>query len=259
MVKVDNLGFSVGKKWLLKNLSYEFHPGKIHLICGPNGAGKSTLMKLLSLEMPPSEGTVLYNGVNTNQKNKHAYAMYRGILSQQVDITFPLSANEVIMMGRYPHFKIAPSKRDLEICDEVIFTLRLQSFRERNFLTLSGGEKQRVQFARVITQIWEHRDVGNRILLLDEPISALDLRYQFEFLDHLKKFLDDRTIVIAILHDLNLILNYGDEVLLLNEGLLVDSGKPENVLKKENIKDVFHVDTSVYPINNHKFLWVNHK
>ncbi len=127
-----------------------------------------------------------------------------------------MEVEEVVMMGRYPHFKINPTKADIEICNEVMELQNLQSFRKRNFLTLSGGERQRVQFARVLSQIWTMPEQGSRILLLDEPISSLDIKYQFEFLKHVKEFLNDRTIIVAVLHDLNLALNYADEILLLN-------------------------------------------
>src|SRR5262249_3474338 len=153
-------------------------------------------------------------------KHRKEYATYRAVLSQQIEISFPLSVDEVVLMGRYPHFTIQPSKKDLSICDEVIEMLNVAALRNRNFLTLSGGEKQRVQFARVLAQIWERPASGCRILLLDEPISSLDLKYQFDFLHRVRQILDEHTIVIAILHDLNLALNYADEVLLLSKGKL---------------------------------------
>ncbi len=259
MVKIDNISYVTGGKQLVTNISYTFQAGKIHMICGPNGAGKTTLMRMLSLDLEPSRGTVTYNGKPTKKQNKEQHAIYRGVLSQQVDISFPLSVDEVIMMGRYPHFKVNPSKHDQLICDDVIQKLELSSFRKRNFLTLSGGEKQRVQFARVLAQIWEYPKDQNRILLLDEPISALDLRYQFEFLHHLEDIKDDRTVIIAILHDLNLVNNYADDVLLLNNSSLFASGPPSSVLNEENIRTVFHINTQMHNLGNINLLWFNKK
>ncbi|MEO7312152.1 MAG: heme ABC transporter ATP-binding protein [Chitinophagaceae bacterium] len=256
MLEVTNAGYAVGDKWLVKNVSYQFHPGKCYMLCGPNGAGKSTLMKMLSLELEPAEGNVLYNGQVVNYKRKKNYARYRSVLSQMVDISFPLHVEEVVMMGRYPHFDINPTKRDLAICDEAISMLGIDKFRRRNFLTLSGGEKQRVQFARVLTQIWEPPTDGCRILLLDEPISSLDLKYQFDFLQHVEKFIDERTIVVAILHDLNLALNYADELLLLSEGKLFASGAPSQVLSPGHIEQVFHLPTTLHKFDGANLLWV---
>ncbi len=135
----------------------------------------------------------------------------------------------------------------------------MESFKKRNFLTLSGGEKQRVQFARVLAQIWDTPSEGSRILLLDEPISALDIKYQFEFLHHVKWFLNEKTIVIAVLHDLNLALNYADEVLLLNDGKLFCSGQPGEVLSPGNIEKVFHLNSDLHQIGKVKLLWAGEK
>ncbi len=122
-------------------------------------------------------------------------------------------------------------------------------------MTLSGGEKQRVQFARVLAQIWKMPREGSRILLLDEPISSLDIKYQFDFLQHVKEFLNERTIVIAVLHDLNLALNYADEILLLHEGKLFTSGKPAEVLSPANIEKVFRLNFKLYNVEHVKLLW----
>ncbi len=255
MLEIKNAGFSISKKWLVQDISYNFLPGNCYMICGPNGAGKSTLMKLLSLLAKPDKGEVMYNNSKIDYSRKEPYAKYRAVLSQQVDISFPLEVEEVVMMGRYPHFKINPAKEDVEICNEVIELQNLQGFRKRNFLTLSGGEKQRVQFARVLAQIWKMPREGSRILLLDEPISSLDIKYQFDFLQHVKEFLNERTIVIAVLHDLNLALNYADEILLLHEGKLFTSGKPAEVLSPANIEKVFRLNFKLYNVEHVKLLW----
>jgi iron complex transport system ATP-binding protein len=256
MLEVKNAGFAVGSKWLVQDVSYTFEPGKCYMLCGPNGAGKSTLLKILGLELLLGVGEVFYNGKLAQQKRKNEYATFRAVLSQHIDISFPLLVEEVIMMGRYPHFTSNPGKKDRAICAEVAERLGVTSFLKRNFLTLSGGEKQRVQFARVLSQIWEMPLEGNRILLLDEPISSLDLKYQFDFLQHLKMFMNDRTIVIAILHDLNLALNYADEVLLLQQGRLFAHGKPAEVLSPQNIEAVFNLKSQVYQLPEANLLWI---
>lgn len=255
MVEILDCGFKAGHKWLLQHITYKFLPGNYYMICGPNGAGKSTLMKLLSLLLVPDEGKILYNDVEADYRKKEEYATYRAVLSQQVEISFPMEVDEVIMMGRYPHFKIRPSQIDFEIVNEVIEMQDLQLFRKRNFLTLSGGEKQRVQFARVLAQIWTMPPDGSRILLLDEPVSSLDIKYQFDFLKHVQQFLNDRTIIIAVLHDLNLALNFADEILLLNNGKLFAHGKPEQVLSPGNLSEVFHLNFRLHPADDIKLLW----
>lgn len=257
MLEAKNVSFSIGSKWLVKDVSYKFEPGKCYMLCGPNGAGKSTLMKILSLDLTPTKGEVWYNNKQTDHKKKEQYAKTRAVLSQNIDISFPLNVEEIVMMGRYPHFEVRPTKKDFDICEEAMQTLGITAFRKRNYLTLSGGEKQRVQFARVLVQIWEPPQSGCRFLLLDEPISALDLKYQFDFLQQVKKIIDDRTVVIAILHDLNLAMNYGDEVLLLNKSELFASGKPSEVLSPQNIKTVFQVNSVLHHFDGVDLLWVS--
>ncbi len=257
MLEVKNIGYAVKDKWLVQDITYRFLPGKCYMLCGPNGAGKSTLLKLLALELPSKEGEILYNGQAINKKIKEKYAKYRAVLSQNVEISFPLSVEEIVMMGRYPHFDFKPSVKDFEICEEVMKQLDVANFRKRNYLTLSGGEKQRVQFARVMVQIWEIPKEGCRFLLLDEPIASLDLKNQFDFLHHVQQFINDKTVVIAILHDLNMVLNYADEVLLLDQSKLVANGSPSNVLQPANIESVFHVKSELHQLSNAKLLWVN--
>lgn len=256
MLEAKNIGYAVGNKWLVKDISYRFMPGKCYMICGPNGAGKSTFLKLLSLELSPASGSICYNNELSKHSQKEKYAKFRAVLSQNTEISFPMDVEEIVMMGRYPHFNISPAKKDHDICEEVMDNLGVTGFRKRNYLTLSGGEKQRVQFARVLTQIFEVPENGCRYLLLDEPISSLDLKYQFDFLHHVRKFINEKTIVIAILHDLNLALNYSDEVLLLNEGSLFAAGSPVDVLHPSNIKKVFHIESSFHKVEDAQLLWV---
>lgn len=259
MIEIRNGGFQVNGQWLVQHIDYQFEAGKIYMICGPNGAGKSTFLKLLSLEKKPGEGEVFYNGQPVDYHHRNQYATIRAVLSQHTDISFPIRTDEIVMMGRYPHFQANPTRKDHAVCEEVIRLLEIEKFSQRNYLTLSGGEKQRVQFARVLAQLWDIPADRKRILLLDEPIASLDLRHQFDFLYELKKFMDPRTIVIAILHDLNLALNYGDEVLLLQEGKLFASGKPAEVLHPNNIEKVFHIQTELHQISNSHLIWVKER
>lgn len=256
MLEAKDVSYSIGKKWLVQNVSYRFDAGKCYMLCGPNGAGKSTLIKMLSLDLTPTNGEIWYNGKLVNSKKKEQYAKCRAVLSQNIDISFPMNVEEIVMMGRYPHFDVRPSKKDFAICEEVMEAIGVTDFRKRNYLTLSGGEKQRVQFARVLVQIWQPPTEGCRFLLLDEPISALDLKYQFDFLQQVKKIIDDKTVVIAILHDLNLAMNYGDEILLLSQSELFASGTPRQVLEPKNIKSVFHVDSQLHHLEGIDLLWV---
>src|SRR5258705_1209591 len=145
MLRTENISYSIGKKSILSGVSVEFHPGEFNMILGPNGSGKSTFLKILSGELNGYLGNVFYRDKKIVSIKKEELAKQRAVMSQQPELSFPLMVDEVVMMGRYPHFVFNPGKKDEMICNEVMERMNLQSFRERNYLTLSGGEKQRVQ------------------------------------------------------------------------------------------------------------------
>jgi iron complex transport system ATP-binding protein len=248
MLSTNNIQYSIGKKQILNNVSAEFLPGEFNMILGPNGSGKSTFLKIFSGEINEHKGKVLYNGKNIVHEKKENLAKYRAVMSQQPELSFPLMVDEVVMMGRYPHFKFNPNKKDELICNEVIERMQLSAFKERNYLTLSGGEKQRVQFARVLTQIWEKPANGCRYLFLDEPLASLDINYQQEFLQIAREFAKEGTVLIAVIHDINLALQYADKLFFLKEGKLAAHGKPSEIITEQLVKTVFDVKASI--INN---------
>ena len=166
-------------------------------------------------------------------------------MSQQPELSFPLTVEEVVMMGRYPHFAFNPGKKDDSICNEVIERMNLQSFKERNYLTLSGGEKQRVQFARVLAQIWEQPANGLRYLFLDEPLTSLDINYQQEFLQIARKFTLADTVLVAVIHDINLAIQFADKLFFLKDGEVAAQGNPSVILNEALLEMVFGVKTTI--------------
>src|SRR6185437_2975971 len=121
-----------------------FAAAKLHLIIGPNGAGKSTLVKVLARFLHPQTGKVEYEGGDVHQASEAELAKRRAVLSQAIDIAFPLTVREVVMMGRYPHFGARPGPIDQRIVDEVMERMDVTEFSDRHYQTLSGGERQRV-------------------------------------------------------------------------------------------------------------------
>lgn len=215
------------------------------MILGPNGSGKSTFLKIFSGEINKYEGSVFYDNEKIAQIKKEELAKHRAVMSQQPELSFPLMVEEVVMMGRYPHFTFNPNKKDEDICNAVLQRMNLVSFKERNYLTLSGGEKQRVQYARVLAQVWEKPVAGYRYLFLDEPLTSLDINYQQEFLHIAREFTKADTILIAVMHDINLAIQFADKLFFLNEGKLIAHGKPKDILNADLIKQVFNVEVSI--------------
>ena len=245
MLRTENISFSVGKKQILKNVSASFLPGEFNMILGPNGSGKSSFLKIFSGEINRFQGTVLYENKKIKELRKEELAKKRAVMSQQADLGFPLLVEEVVMMGRYPHFTFNPNKKDVTICNEVIERMNLVEFKERNYLTLSGGEKQRVQFARVLAQVWEKPADGYRYLFLDEPLNSLDISYQHEFLQAAVELIKDHTVLIAVMHDINLAAHYADNLFFLKEGEMIVHGRPKDILTENIIEQVFNIKTTV--------------
>ena len=162
MIEARGIVYAAGSHRILHGVSASFAPGRLHLILGPNGAGKSTLVKVLARLLRPGAGQVLYGGADIAGQSERALAERRAVLSQAVEIAFPLWVHEVVMMGRYPHFSGRPAARDLAVVAEVMDYCDVDGLAERSYPTLSGGEKQRVNFARVLAQIWEPRPESGR-------------------------------------------------------------------------------------------------
>lgn len=245
MLKTENISYSVGMKQILSEVSATFLPGEFNMILGPNGSGKSTFLKIFSGELSGYQGSVFYNGQKLSSIRNVDLAKFRAVMSQQPELSFPLTVDEVVMMGRYPHFNYSPNKKDENICGEVMKRMQLDSFSDRNYLTLSGGEKQRVHYARVLSQIWEQPETGCRFLFLDEPLASLDIKYQQEFLHIARDFAKSNTVLIAVVHDINLAIQFADKLFLLKQGKLAAQGSPKEILTAALIKDVFDVEVSV--------------
>jgi len=253
MIEASNITFRVGSRELISDTSVLFEPGKLHLIIGPNGAGKSTLIKVLARLLRPQAGTVSYEGNDITATGEADLAKRRAVLSQAVEVAFPLTVREVVMMGRYPHFGGRPGPVDEAIVDELMDFFDVTEFSDRNYQTLSGGERQRVNFARVLSQLWRsvdgHDDGHCRYLFLDEPLTFLDIRHQIEFMKKVREFSTAPNVVtVGVVHDLNLAARFADHIVLLSDGRVIANGTPSDVLTKELIREVFEVEPTFVPV-----------
>lgn len=258
MLTATNITFRVGQKILISDISATFAPGKLHLIIGPNGAGKSTLIKVLARLLRPQEGTVEYEGVDAQRASEAALAKQRAVLSQAIEVAFPLTVREVVMMGRYPHFGGRPNPIDEKVVDEVMTHFDVTEFSDRDYQTLSGGERQRVNFARVLAQLWCDSTAAVsekpspaksfRFLFLDEPLTFLDIRHQIDFMKKIRAFTDGPDVItVGVVHDLNLAARFADQIVLMNHGRIVTAGSPAEVLTVARIREVFAVEPTFVP------------
>lgn len=263
MLEASDITFRVGSKALVSDVSVSFAPGRLHLIIGPNGAGKSTLVKVLARLLRPQTGAVRYEGADVRNAGEAELAKRRAVLSQAVEVAFPLTVREVVMMGRYPHFGVRPGSVDEQIADELMEFFDVTEFAARNYQTLSGGERQRVNFARVLAQLWR-ADSGEsaapdsdparascRYLFLDEPLTFLDIRHQIEFMKKVRLFTDAPDVVtVGVVHDLNLAARFADQIVMLDGGRVVANGTPAEVLTAARIRQVFGVEPTFLPVEH---------
>ena len=238
MIEAKGVSYSVRGRNLLEEVSVTLKHGRLVAIVGPNGAGKSTLLRILTRELAPGKGEVTLDGKAMTGYTYLELARRRAVLTQQNKLSLPFEVQDVVMMGRYPFHKNAPEERDYEIVEECLRNVGLLSFARRIFTTLSGGEQQRVQLAKSLAQIW---GTEKAFLFLDEPTNGLDLLHQYHALNIARQLADNGAGVVAVLHDLNMTLQYADEVLLMQKGRVKMSGTPAEVLTAGNIEEVFSV------------------
>lgn len=255
MLKVENISYKIGQKILLDDVSATFFTGNLNLIIGPNGAGKSTFIKIICNQLQPLTGKVFYDSVNIKAASGLQLAKTRAVLSQNIELAFPLKVWEVVMMGRYPHFNSKPSEKDEEACQEAMHFFDVWDMADRDFMTLSGGEKQRVHFARVVAQIWFTVENNGRYLILDEPLTFLDINYQFQFMHKVKELLKNKDlVVVGVVHDLNLAARFADNILLINKGKILAQGSKEKVLTIENIFAAYRLEPIIETRQNQMYL-----
>ncbi|WP_281646391.1 heme ABC transporter ATP-binding protein [Parendozoicomonas sp. Alg238-R29] len=246
-ISLDVQGVSVrrGEHLLLDNVSFTAKPGEVVALLGPNGAGKSTLFKVVTDGMSADDGQVIFNDKPVNSWDLGERALMLGILPQSSSLNFPFSVSEVVLLGRSPCR--SSREENAKVVEKALELVDATHLKERDYTTLSGGEKQRVHLARVLAQIWDESGPGPRLLLLDEPTSALDPAHQHQTLRIAKEFARNNVAVVVILHDLNLASQYADRLVMLCEGKVRAEGTSHEVLTPELLKQLLDIDVCIIP------------
>lgn len=242
MISAQSISVTRGNRKLLDDVAVDLQPGRFTVIIGPNGAGKSTLLKALSGEMRPDVGNVAYHGREIGGYQPVQLARLRAVLPQSVQLSFPFTALEIVRMGAVAQ----GSRHPTEQARQALSRVGLRGFEARPYPSLSGGEQQRVQFARALAQVPEPVVDGvPRALFLDEPTASLDLGHQISVLEVARDFAEAGGIVLAILHDLNLAAEFADHLLVLDKGRVVSQGACLNTVNDSTIGGVYGIAGAV--------------
>ncbi|MBS5939587.1 ABC transporter ATP-binding protein [Clostridium sp.] len=244
MLELKNIFCGYNNVDVVKDISFDVKRGENICIVGPNGCGKSTLLKAIS-NLISYKGDIILDGKNIKDLKRRDLATKVALMTQSTNILFPYSIYDTVALGRYAHLKgvfSKLSKEDEEIIHNSLEMVGLYDIKDKLISELSGGQLQRVFLARAFAQSPE-------VILLDEPTNHLDLRYQIEILHYLKKWAkDNNKIVVAVLHDLNLVQSFGERALMLKEGKVVNVGVTREVLNSKDLEEVYGIDIKEFMV-----------
>ena len=236
-LETREVSVTLSRKEIVKQASLQVRDNAFVGLLGPNGSGKTTLLKSIYRVLKPTAGAVLIDGEDIKHYSYRETSKRMGVVSQFNNLNFDFTVQEMVLMGRAPHKKAfdRDTEEDYRIAEDALRRVDMLDFKDRSFMTLSGGEKQRIILARALAQQVE-------MLILDEPTNHLDIKYQIQIMDVVKSL---GVGVLAALHDLNLTLMYCTYVYVLKDGRIVASGKTEEVITEQLIREVYEVDCSV--------------
>ncbi|GAB6268383.1 MAG: ABC transporter ATP-binding protein [Smithella sp.] len=241
VIEARNVNFSYAAKPVMGNISFAIDEGQVVAVIGPNGSGKTTLLKIINGTLFPDAGQMLIDGKETGRWQRKEIAQKVAIVPQETAMIFPFYAEEIVLMGRFPHLGRYgfEDKKDYKIVHEAMEKTDTLAFADRRFSELSAGERQRVLIARALAQ-------EPKVLLLDESTVFLDLKHQSQFLALLRQLNTmQKLTVIFVTHDINLAAQNADRIILLYSGKIYAIGKPAEVITAANIKEVYDVDVLV--------------
>ncbi len=239
MIEARNVSVSIGRRRIVFGVDLIARPGEVTAIVGPNGSGKTTLLKAICGDIA-SEGTISINGRDVARAKPWELSTLRAVLPQAATLAFPFTVREIVRLGALGgRSGVLPGEEE-RLPERALAAVDLDGFAGRFYQELSGGEQQRVQLARVLCQVWAPVLAGEpRYLLLDEPVSSLDIRHQIAIMQIARGFADRGGGVVAILHDLNLTAMFADAMLVMHGGRAAASGTPKEVLADDVLGAVF--------------------
>lgn len=239
MLELDRLTLRIGSQLLAEDLSLQLQPGQVHVVIGPNGTGKTSLLRALFGDLALQAGQIRLDGRGLSEQRLPQWRRQFGYMPQDTRMDLDLSVLEVVLLGKLERLGMRVDDATLLEALEALRSVGLVELADREIHTLSGGQRQMALFAQVLLR-------SPRIMMLDEPVSALDLQHQIRLMDHLhRKTREHGWITLVVLHDLNLAAQYADRLIVLGGGRLQAFGPPTHVLSAGLIERLYHVPVDV--------------
>ena len=265
LLTVDNLNFGYsGNKFSLSDVSFSVDKKNFIGIIGRNGSGKSTLVKIIAGIYKNYNGTINYKRGGIEKFNERELAKIISYLPQS-DILFfeGLKVYDLLLMGRYAYKNFSSftyNSRDKEIVNKSIEITGIGEYKDKSLLHLSGGEKQKVLITLALVQLDITSELSEKILIIDEPLTFLDINYQFEIFSILSKLNTEKDLTIIIVtHNLNLALQYTNKILLLENGKIDELGDPKKIINEETLKKYFLINSQILNIDDEYYILTNTK
>lgn len=240
MLELNKLTLAIGKQTLVDGLNLQLQPGQLHVIIGPNGTGKTSLLRALFGELAPEAGDIRFNGEPLSRLHLARWRKRFGYMPQNIQLELDLSVLEVVVLGRLDSLSMRLADEDILAALQALQALGIAHLADRALYSLSGGQRQMVLFAQVLLR-------DPQIMMLDEPVSALDLQHQMQLMEHLHhQTRAKQWVSLVVLHDLNLAAQFADQLIVLAGGKLQAFGPPAQVLDAALISRLYQVPVDIH-------------
>lgn len=254
-MSLDSVSFTYGNNiYALDNVTLEIPKGGILSVIGRNGSGKSTLVKILSGVFGGYSGKVTFAGRPVVELDRKFLARHIAYVPQENPLQdLNLTVSDFLTFGRYSYKNFSDfrnSAKDVKIADEALALLGISGFRNKKLSELSGGERQKIYIAIALVQLDITSDLSEKLLIVDEPLTFLDVNYQFEIFNVLTKLNVSGLTVIAVTHDLNIAIKYTKNTLLFDKGRLVKSGKTGDIITEDSLSKYFMINSQIVNFEN---------
>ena len=245
-LSLKSVSLKLDNRQILKDVSLEINEGDIVSVIGPNGAGKSTLLNVLTGDISPDSGDIIYDNKQLNKISIQERAFTRSVMSQMQTLVFNFNVKDVVEMGWLQRGNSDFSSNFSMAFEAVTTECNVHNLVHRKFNSLSGGEQRRVHFARTLLQLWRPSQSNDpRYLLLDEPTANLDLSSEMLLMNILKARASSKVGILVILHDLNLASHFADKIAIMKDGEIKAFGKPEEIMTDDFLTSIYEAPIKV--------------